>query len=175
MFNDKNKGVIPVTNTGYSSDELAKCYLDAFQHVFGNYGGEDGDKILVFVTNHVSSNSYLLAAEEELAKLEEVIMADSNIRDFIFMLQKVFFGRWVQGRGPSVIDSLVYDLALGLTISHLETPDPQAMILADAVVGTIPPIEQAKLLLSSNLWLIVAVLMPIYINVADIEAQVGKR
>lgn len=177
MFGSKEtKGaVVPDVKVEYSSLDLASNYLAAFQHVFGNYGGEQGDRILSFVTAHVASNSYLLAAEEELAKLEETVMNDDLIRDFVFMMQKVFLGRWVQGRGKAVVDSLIYDVALGMTVSHLETLDEAKIVIPDAMVQTIPVIDEVIRLLSNNLWLVVVALMPIYINVADISAQVDKR
>ena len=90
------------------------------------------------------------------------------------MLQRVFLGRWLQGRGEGLLSAMVYDLAAGLIISHRPGATTVNAVVPEQLAQTTPTIEAISELLSDNLWFMVALLIPLYISLPDIEKQIPK-
>ena len=100
----------------YSSKELGECFIDSFAHVLSNMSDDSRKDIYAFVLELVGgSNLYTRLSPDPFAAMMAQIYESTSIRDFISMLQSVFLGRWLQGRGKELLYSLIDDLSLSMS------------------------------------------------------------
>lgn len=159
----------------YSSAEMAAVFNESFAHVLGNLGNEDMNEVLKYVVTILGENTFLIGAPEEFALFTDTFFKNEVARDFIFMLQRVFFGRWLQGRGEGLIRAMVYDLAVGMTITPIPQAEERDKLIPEQLAQTIPSVETAIALLSNNLWFVTVIMIPLFVNLTDIDSQISKK
>lgn len=156
----------------YSSVDMAVIYQESFLHLLNNLGEADKIEVLKYTVDVISENTFLTGSPEDFAVFTDNLFSNLAARDFVLMLQRIFFGRWVQGRGEGLINAMVYDLAVGLTISPMKNAPEGHKLVTEQIAQTIPKMETVIELLSNNLWFVTVMLMPLFLNLDDIEKQV---
>ncbi len=145
---------------------VAETFQESLQHVLSNYLGETKTDIQLFVAEIVLKNKpYMLVTEEGLQHAVNLVFTNEQHRDFIFTLAFTFFARW--GESDMHVTGLAENLARGTSQVHHNL---EYNAVPDQLTMRLSTMEDTKLLLEANKWLMIVFLLQLFIGL-DVPAK----
>jgi hypothetical protein len=137
--------------------EVGECFIESYKFCMGSYINEGKISITEFVAELVLNNKpYLLTTQEGVIHNSMLVFTNDSRRDFIFMLNYVFFSRY--GHSDSDIDGLIGNIARGIAMRNKNSVMP--IVLSDRLSDT----NTAFNILKDNKWLVIIALIHLFIT-----------
>jgi hypothetical protein len=147
--------------------EVAEVFQDSFRHILGNMPEEAQTSMKQLVAEFIlKEHPWVLVTPEGLPRAIDLVWAREGVRDFLLSLSFTFFARW--GHSDDQVEGLANNIARGV-----------AMVQRGAQHDAVPAepgkrlvhIDAAQKVLSANRWLMIALMLPLFITVADLGTR----